>query len=103
MPSSWFGSTWMTSAFFQANQFYCWKSLAHVTQVAYIALQQLYHDQKKFVKGKTTNIAQVAQNMLQLNLKGGQCMQSKEYYTAQEAQEILNMTYSALRNQVIAG
>ena len=30
-------------------------------------------------------------------------MQSKEYYTAQEAQEILNMTYSALRNQVIAG
>lgn len=30
-------------------------------------------------------------------------MQTKDYYTAQEAQEILNMTYSALRNQVIAG
>ena len=30
-------------------------------------------------------------------------MQNKDYYSAQEAQAILNMTYSALRNQVIAG
>lgn len=30
-------------------------------------------------------------------------MQVNDYYTAQEAQDILNMTYSALRNQVIAG
>ena len=30
-------------------------------------------------------------------------LQRKKYYTAKEAQEILNMTYSALRNQVIAG
>ncbi len=30
-------------------------------------------------------------------------MQTQEYYTAQEAQKILNMTYSALRNQVITG
>jgi len=27
----------------------------------------------------------------------------KEYYTAKEAQEVLGMTYSALRNQVNAG
>ncbi len=30
-------------------------------------------------------------------------MENKEYYTAREAQEILGMTYSALRNQVNAG
>ncbi len=30
-------------------------------------------------------------------------MQRKKFYTAKEAQEMLNMTYSALRNQVIAG
>lgn len=30
-------------------------------------------------------------------------MQTQDYYTAQQAQEILNMTYSALRNQVILG
>lgn len=30
-------------------------------------------------------------------------MENKEYYTAREAQEILAMTYSALRNQVHAG
>lgn len=30
-------------------------------------------------------------------------MKTKEYYTAKEAQEILGMTYSALRNQVNAG
>jgi hypothetical protein len=30
-------------------------------------------------------------------------MQTQEYYTAQEAQKILNMSYSALRNQVITG